>query len=105
MLILDFRSIGVHRLLVERLAKVDPSAMTHEQKLAFWINLYNALLMHVSSSVHSFQVKNWALERFSFEFEANMALGYEFCSDINWLNFGRLFSPTESQEATSSSSH
>lgn len=37
------------RLLVERLAKVDPSAMTHEQKLAFWINLYNALLMHVSA--------------------------------------------------------
>jgi len=34
---------------VERLAKVDPSVMTHEEKLAFWINLYNALLMHVSA--------------------------------------------------------
>lgn len=35
------------RLLVEQLAKVDPSTMSHNQKLAFWINLYNALLMHV----------------------------------------------------------
>lgn len=39
-------SLGKFRLLVERLAKVDPSVMTHEEKLAFWINLYNALLMH-----------------------------------------------------------
>lgn len=40
--------VGLRRVLVERLTKVDPSGMTHEQKLAFWINLYNALLMHVS---------------------------------------------------------
>ncbi|KAG0568494.1 hypothetical protein KC19_6G023300 [Ceratodon purpureus] len=39
-------SLGRFRLLVERLVKVDPSVMSHEQKLAFWINLYNALLMH-----------------------------------------------------------
>ena len=42
-------SLGRFRLLVERLVKVDPSVMSHEQKLAFWINLYNALLMHVSA--------------------------------------------------------
>lgn len=39
-------SLGKFRLLVERLTNVDPSTMKHEQKLAFWINLYNALLMH-----------------------------------------------------------
>ncbi len=35
------------RLMVEQLEKVDPRQMTHEQKLAFWINIYNALMMHV----------------------------------------------------------
>jgi hypothetical protein len=33
---------------VEELARVDPSDLKHDEKLAFWINLYNALLMHVS---------------------------------------------------------
>ncbi|KAM7253136.1 hypothetical protein ACFE04_025754 [Oxalis oulophora] len=30
----------------ERLEKVDPSKMKREEKLAFWINIHNALLMH-----------------------------------------------------------
>ncbi|XVF48807.1 hypothetical protein PTKIN_Ptkin03bG0218100 [Pterospermum kingtungense] len=34
------------RLLVEQLAGVDPSQMSYNEKLAFWINLYNALTMH-----------------------------------------------------------
>ncbi|XP_057855665.2 uncharacterized protein LOC131065230 isoform X1 [Cryptomeria japonica] len=34
------------RLLVEQLAKVDPGCMTYDEKLAFWINIYNALMMH-----------------------------------------------------------
>ncbi|KAH8965389.1 hypothetical protein BDL97_04G117000 [Sphagnum fallax] len=34
------------RSMVEQLAKVDPGQMTDEQKLAFWINVYNALMMH-----------------------------------------------------------
>ncbi|XP_048133176.1 uncharacterized protein LOC115741067 isoform X2 [Rhodamnia argentea] len=34
------------RFLVEQLAKLDPSSMMHDEKLAFWINLYNALIMH-----------------------------------------------------------
>lgn len=36
----DFRS------MVEQLEKVDPSQLKHNEKLAFWINIYNALLMH-----------------------------------------------------------
>ncbi|KAH9305450.1 hypothetical protein KI387_009854, partial [Taxus chinensis] len=34
------------RLLVEQLAKVNPGCMTCDAKLAFWINIYNALMMH-----------------------------------------------------------
>ncbi|GKV03734.1 hypothetical protein SLEP1_g15985 [Rubroshorea leprosula] len=34
------------RLLVEQLARVDPSHLSCNEKLAFWINLYNALIMH-----------------------------------------------------------
>ncbi len=39
------------RLMVEQLEKVDPRQMTHEEKLAFWINIYNALMMHVINSL------------------------------------------------------
>ncbi|KAI3880203.1 hypothetical protein MKW92_001724 [Papaver armeniacum] len=34
------------RLLVEQLAEVDPINLTDNEKLAFWINIYNALIMH-----------------------------------------------------------
>ncbi|XP_031473529.1 uncharacterized protein LOC116246003 isoform X1 [Nymphaea colorata] len=34
------------RSLVQRLEKVDPRKMKHEEKLAFWINIHNALVMH-----------------------------------------------------------
>ncbi|KAK7270597.1 hypothetical protein RJT34_25886 [Clitoria ternatea] len=34
------------RILVEQLAKVNPIHLCCNEKLAFWINLYNALIMH-----------------------------------------------------------
>ncbi|XP_010539744.1 PREDICTED: uncharacterized protein LOC104813722 isoform X2 [Tarenaya hassleriana] len=34
------------RSLVQNLEKVDPSGMKREEKLAFWINIHNALVMH-----------------------------------------------------------
>ncbi|KAI4355939.1 hypothetical protein L6164_004662 [Bauhinia variegata] len=34
------------RILVEQLAKVNPIHLSCSEKLAFWINLYNALIMH-----------------------------------------------------------
>eukprot|EP01018_Ginkgo_biloba_P032072 Gb_16429 [translate_table: standard] len=34
------------RSLVRRLENVEPRKMKHEEKLAFWINIYNALIMH-----------------------------------------------------------
>ncbi|XP_062110968.1 uncharacterized protein LOC133822601 [Humulus lupulus] len=34
------------RILVEQLAKVNPIHLNCNQRLAFWINLYNALIMH-----------------------------------------------------------
>ena len=42
-------SIDTARSMVEQLEKVDPSQLTHDEKLAFWINVHNALLMHVIS--------------------------------------------------------
>jgi hypothetical protein len=35
------------RLLIEQLAEVNPVHLNDDARLAFWINLYNALLMHV----------------------------------------------------------
>lgn len=34
------------KLLVKNLEKVEPLKMTREEKLAFWINIHNALVMH-----------------------------------------------------------
>ncbi|KAM4098891.1 hypothetical protein ACJW30_07G113700 [Castanea mollissima] len=34
------------RSLVSQLEEVDPRKMKHEEKLAFWINVHNALIMH-----------------------------------------------------------
>ncbi|XP_075478443.1 uncharacterized protein LOC142519343 isoform X1 [Primulina tabacum] len=34
------------RFLISRLATVDPGKLKHEEKLAFWINVHNALVMH-----------------------------------------------------------
>lgn len=41
-------ALAEFRVLVKQLASVNPSEMSHDQKLSFWINLYNSLLMHVS---------------------------------------------------------
>jgi hypothetical protein len=35
------------RSLIQRLEKIDPTKMTHEEQLCFWINIHNALVMHV----------------------------------------------------------
>ena len=40
--------VYVYRSLVQKLEKVDPSRLKREEKLAFWINIHNALTMHVS---------------------------------------------------------
>ena len=44
-----FPSSSLHydRSLICRLEEVDPRKMKHEEKLAFWINIHNALVMHV----------------------------------------------------------
>uniref|UniRef100_A0A5B6ZJR4 DUF547 domain-containing protein n=1 Tax=Davidia involucrata TaxID=16924 RepID=A0A5B6ZJR4_DAVIN len=40
------RMLQNFRSLVESLEKVDPRKMKREEKLAFWINIHNALVMH-----------------------------------------------------------
>ncbi|XP_022754152.1 uncharacterized protein LOC111302560 [Durio zibethinus] len=43
-------SLGTYKkqlkLLVKQLARVDPSQMSYNEKLAFWINLYNVLIIY-----------------------------------------------------------
>lgn len=39
-------ALKTFRTLVEQLAKVNPVHLSSNEKLAFWINLYNALIMH-----------------------------------------------------------
>ncbi|GJM98399.1 hypothetical protein PR202_ga15410 [Eleusine coracana subsp. coracana] len=34
------------RTLIQRLEKIDPLKMAHEEQLCFWINIHNALVMH-----------------------------------------------------------
>lgn len=36
-----------YRSLISQLEEVDPRKLKHEEKLAFWINIHNALVMHV----------------------------------------------------------
>lgn len=43
------------RVLVEQLEKVNVSKMGIDAQTAFWINVYNALLMHVRSALRHFQ--------------------------------------------------
>lgn len=35
---------------MHQLRRADPSKLKHEEKLAFWINVHNALVMHVKFS-------------------------------------------------------
>ncbi|KAI0518943.1 hypothetical protein KFK09_006380 [Dendrobium nobile] len=39
-------SLKMFRSLIEQLAEVNPIHLSYSEKLAFWINLYNALIMH-----------------------------------------------------------
>ncbi|MCO5597296.1 hypothetical protein L7F22_051373 [Adiantum nelumboides] len=39
-------ALRLFRSLVEQLSRVDAISMRHNEKLAFWINIYNALMMH-----------------------------------------------------------
>nr|GMC87581.1 uncharacterized protein LOC109161268 [Ipomoea batatas] len=44
------------RSLVSRLEQVDPSKMRHDEKLAFWINIHNSLVMHLNHILQAFLI-------------------------------------------------
>ncbi|MQM13162.1 hypothetical protein Taro_046086 [Colocasia esculenta] len=48
------------RALIGQLEVVDPTKMEHEEKLAFWINIHNALVMHayLAYGLHHNQMKS-----------------------------------------------
>jgi erythromycin esterase-like protein len=41
------------RGLLEDLKHVQPREMSHEQRLAFWINIYHSLILHVFTTMPS----------------------------------------------------
>lgn len=41
---------------MDGLKKVDLRFLNHQQKLAFWINMYNACIMHVKPFFFSFLI-------------------------------------------------
>lgn len=49
----SFLSLLGFRLLVEQLERVDLSVSENSVKLAFWINVYNSLIMHVMMDICS----------------------------------------------------
>ncbi|KAH9308470.1 hypothetical protein KI387_036381 [Taxus chinensis] len=51
------------RSMVEHLEKVDPTAMKQHAKLAFWINIYNALVMHAAYKVGGYSISATAIEQ------------------------------------------
>lgn len=60
------------RSLVSRLEKVDFRRMKHEEKLAFWINVHNALVMH-AYLVHG--ISHNSMKRISFILKAAYNVG------------------------------
>lgn len=44
------------RSLVNKLEGVNPRKLNHEEKLAFWINIHNSLVMHVMLLKLNFQL-------------------------------------------------
>ena len=56
-------TLGDFRGLLEILKRVEPKEMTHQQRVPFWINIYNALLLHVCTLVLTpfLQILTWHL--------------------------------------------
>ncbi|KAD2393266.1 hypothetical protein E3N88_40243 [Mikania micrantha] len=52
------RMLKKYRTLVKKLENVDPTKMKREQKLAFWINIHNALVMHAYLAYGTHNTKN-----------------------------------------------
>ncbi|CAI9769911.1 unnamed protein product [Fraxinus pennsylvanica] len=60
------------RFLISKLAKVDPGKLKHEEKLAFWINVHNALVMH---AFLVYGIPRGNLKRFSLVLKAAYNIG------------------------------
>ncbi|KAL2477198.1 hypothetical protein Fot_46212 [Forsythia ovata] len=60
------------RFLISRLAQVDPGKLKHEEKLAFWINVHNALVMH---AFLVYGIPRGNLKRFSLVLKAAYNIG------------------------------
>ncbi|KAH7673992.1 Ternary complex factor MIP1 leucine-zipper-containing protein [Dioscorea alata] len=57
------KMLNIFRSLIQQLETVNPSKMKHEEQLAFWINIHNALVMHafLAYGLHQNQMKSSTL--------------------------------------------
>ncbi|KAL2460186.1 hypothetical protein Adt_43606 [Abeliophyllum distichum] len=65
-------SLQYFRFLISRLAQVDPGKLKHKEKLAFWINVHNALVMH---AFLVYGIPRGNLKRFSLVLKAAYNIG------------------------------
>ncbi|KAH9624195.1 hypothetical protein KSS87_008272 [Heliosperma pusillum] len=52
------------RVLLQKLGYVDLTFLSHKQKLAFWINIYNACIMHAALNVGGIVLNALAIEHY-----------------------------------------
>ncbi|XVF74035.1 hypothetical protein PTKIN_Ptkin13bG0029200 [Pterospermum kingtungense] len=107
----DYASLNLQnfRSLVQNLEKVDPRKMKREEKLVFWINIYNALLMHAYLAYGSHnRVKSTSIMKAEYNIGGYQINAFVIQSSIlgirphlsePWLQ--TLFSPGRKPKATS----
>ncbi|KAJ0987141.1 hypothetical protein J5N97_005497 [Dioscorea zingiberensis] len=98
------KMLNIFRSLIKQLEVVNPRKMKHEQQLAFWINIHNALVMHafLAYGLHQNLMKNtFSILKAAYDIGGHSVNAYEIQSSILrcqshrpalWLR--ALYSPT-----------
>ncbi|MFS7912736.1 hypothetical protein Hanom_Chr02g00133371 [Helianthus anomalus] len=61
-----FKSLlDVNLILLEKLALVNLTSLTHQEKLAFWINIYNSCMMNAKINVGGHLLNAFSIEHFT----------------------------------------
>lgn len=68
------------RFLVDQLVEVNPAKLNSDEKLAFWINLYNALIMH---AYLAYGVPTTEIKLFSLMKKVSYTVGGQSCSAVD----------------------
>ncbi|XP_020268278.1 uncharacterized protein LOC109843732 [Asparagus officinalis] len=77
--------LNIFRSLIRRLDKIKPEKMDHEEQLAFWINIHNALVMHafLAYGLHQNQMKsNFSILKAAYDIGGHSVNAYDIQSSI-----------------------